>query len=137
MGRKSKFSKEVKVRACESYNNGHGSFKSIAREVGCSRERIRQWTLDYHIHGPMAFESRPTNRSYSKTFKVAVVKSYLAGEYSLPDLSAKHMISHSMVRRWINKYNGGIELKTYTPKSEAYTMKSRKTTYEERLEIVN
>jgi hypothetical protein len=29
MGRKPKFSKEVKIEACERYINGHGSFRSI------------------------------------------------------------------------------------------------------------
>jgi len=42
-----------------------------------------------------------------------------------------------MVNKWISKYNNGEELKDYVPKkSEVYTMKSKKTTFEERLEIV-
>ncbi len=32
--------------------------------------------------------------------------------------------------------NSGIELKDYNPKSEVYTCKNRKTTYEERIEII-
>lgn len=34
MGRKPKFSKEVKIKACEDYKNGKGSFESIASEIG-------------------------------------------------------------------------------------------------------
>jgi transposase-like protein len=109
----------------------------IAKEVGCNREQLRHWYLKYRIHGPMAFDPNKTNRTYSKKFKLSVVESYLSGEYSFPDLSAKHNIAVGVVWQWVNKYNGGIELKTYTPKSEVYTMKSRRTTYEERLEIVN
>jgi len=33
-------------------------------------------------------------------------------------------------------YNNGIEIKDYIPNSEVYTMKARKTTLEERIEIV-
>ena len=40
-----------------------------------------------------------------------------------------------MVRKWVSLYNNGIEIKDYDPKGDIYTMKSRKTTYEERLEI--
>lgn len=41
-----------------------------------------------------------------------------------------------MVQSWIQKYNNGIEIKSYDPKGEVYTMKSRTTTNEERLDIV-
>ena len=44
-------------------------------------------------------------------------------------------ISPSVVRNWIKKYNEG-ELKEYTPCPEVYSMKSRKTTFEERIQIV-
>ena len=50
--------------------------------------------------------------------------------------SRKYNLSLGMVRRWIKKYNESIELKDYDLKGEVYTMKSLKTTYEERLEIV-
>lgn len=33
MERKLKFGKEIKVKACESYRNGDGSFKSIAKRL--------------------------------------------------------------------------------------------------------
>ena len=137
MGRKPKFSKEVKFQACESYKKGNGSFVSISKEIGCTHERLRQWYLKYCIHGSAVFEPKSTNRSYCKEFKMSVVESYLSGEYSLPDLSVKYMISDGLVWQWVNKYNNGIELKTYDLKSEVYTMKSRTTTFEERLEIVN
>ena len=41
-----------------------------------------------------------------------------------------------IVRRWVLAYNNGEKIRDYDPKSEVYTMKSRKTTLEERLEIV-
>lgn len=137
MGRKPKFSKEVKIKACERYRKGLGSFGSIAKEVGCTEWVMRNWYYTYRAYGSEAFNTRRTNCSYSKAFKVSIVDSYLTGEYSLTELSAKHMIAYSVVRKWVNTYNSGIELKTYDPKSEVYTMKSRRTTFEERLEIVN
>jgi transposase-like protein len=137
MGRKPKFSKEVKIQACKSHEKGNGSFESIAKEVGCTESIMRLWYQTYSIHGSKTFDSNHTNRSYSKAFKISIVESYLSGEYSLSGLSAKYMIAYSMVQRWVNTYNNGIELKTYDPKSEVYTMKSKRTTFEERLEIVN
>ena len=38
--------------------------------------------------------------------------------------------------KWVKKYNSGIEINDYIPKGDVYKMKSRKTTIEERIEIV-
>ncbi|SHD77830.1 helix-turn-helix domain-containing protein [Schnuerera ultunensis] len=73
---------------------------------------------------------------FSKDFKLSVVEEYVSGKYSLSDLSAKYNIVTSVINRWINKWYNGIEIKDYDPKGDVYTMKSRKTTFEERLEIV-
>lgn len=136
MGRKLKFSKEVKIEACEKYINGHSSFDSIAKEVGCNRELLRQWYLKYTIHGSSVFDHSNRNRSYTKDFKLSVVSLYLSGKYSYPDLAAKYNIIDSTIRKWVNKYYNGIELSNYDPKGEVYTMKSQNTTFEQRLEIV-
>ena len=47
------------------------------------------------------------------------------------------ILSIGTLRKWILKNNKGIILKDYKPMSEVYTMKSRKVSYEERIEIVN
>src|SRR3712207_9185996 len=75
-------------------------------------------------------------RSYTKEFKQSVINERILSETSLADLSAKYNISTSVIRRWIKKYYNGIEIKDYKPGGDIYTMKSRKTTHEERVEIV-
>ena len=78
-----------------------------------------------------------TSKSYTKEFKEQVIKEYLLGGISFSDLANKYNISTSeVVRRWVLKYNNGMEIKDYNPKSEVYTMKARKTTLDERIEIV-
>ena len=136
MGRKPKYSKEVKIKACKDYEEGHISFKGIADKIGTTKEAVRRWYLTYKEHGPSAFETSTTNKSYSKKFKLSVVEEYTSGKYSMPGLAAKYNITYSVVRGWINKWYNGIEIKDYDPKGDVYTMKSRKTTFEDRLEIV-
>ena len=136
MGRKAKYSKEVKIKACKDYEKGHISLQGIADEIGTTNEVVRQWYLRYKEHGPNALDSSSRNQSYSKAFKLSVVEEYASGKYSMPDLAAKYNINYSIVRRWINKWYNGIDIKDYDPKGDVYTMKSRKTTFEERLEIV-
>lgn len=136
MGRKPKFTKEVKIQACKDYESGKGSFNSIARGVGVSSFAIKEWYYAYKIHGENVFNYSNKNKSYSKEFKESLIKDYISGKYSSGELGAKHNIAISMVKKWIQKYYNGIENKDYDPKGEVYTMKSRKTTFEERLEIV-
>ena len=136
MGRKPKYNKEVKVQACEDYQKGQGSFESIAKSIGADKSAVRRWYLRYKKHGHNAFETSEQNQSYSKEFKLSVIEEYTSGKYSMPNLAAKYNITFSVVRNWINKWYNGIEIKDYDPKGDVYTLKSRKTTYEERLEIV-
>ena len=78
------------------------------------------------------------NKKYSEELKIAAVKSYLAGEGGLRIISKRYGISdHSILRDWILWYNGHREFKERTSaKGEIYMTKGRKTTQEERAEIV-
>lgn len=136
MGRKPKFSAEVKIKACLEYESGYESFESIAKKLQTNKETVRSWYLNYKQHGENVFNTSNRNRTYTKDFKNMVISEYTSGEYSYPELEAKYNISHSVIRGWVNKWYSGEEIKDYDPKGDIYTMKSRNTTYEERLEIV-
>jgi transposase len=136
MGRKPKYSEEVKIKACRDYETNLGSFKKIADEIGANKEVVRRWYLTYKEHGPSAFEPSNKHRSYSKEFKLSVIEEYNSGKYSLADLSAKYNMPTGVIRKWVNKWYNGMEIEDYNPKGDVYTMKSRRTTFEERLEIV-
>lgn len=136
MGRKPKYSVREKIKACEDYEKGYGSFDSIAKNMGTVNSVVRGWYYRYKEHGPSVFEASNRNQSYSKEFKLSVIESYTTGKYSLPNLSAKHNIALGVISNWVNKWYNGIEIKDYDPKGDVYTMKSRNTTFEERLEIV-
>ncbi len=99
---------------------------------------ISRWAHRYDVLGETAFDTSTGNKSYSKELKNIIIKEYLVGGISTYDLANKYNLSSkSVVQDWIKKYNKGIEIKDYDPKGDVYTMNSRKTTFEERLEIVN
>ena len=135
MGRKSKFSKEVKINACKKYKAGKGSFGSIAKELGCSKPVFHKWYHDYINHGDSIFDEKPLNSSYTVEFKLEVIDEIKKS--SIRAASSKFGISVSVVRKWFLSYNNGETIKDYSPCGEVYTMKARKTTFEERIEIVN
>ncbi len=122
--------------ACKRYEEGHQGFYTIAKSVGCNYKTLSRWYGKYAIHGASAFETVNRCKSYSSEFKLSIVTSYLDGDFSLDDLCAKNNISNSVVREWVNKYNSNKELQDYNPRGAIHTMKkTRKTTFEERLEI--
>ena len=140
MGRKIKYSKGLKIEIVKRYLKGE-SASSLANEYGMPKsmaKKIIHWARRYEILGEKGFEHSSTNQSYSKELKLQVISEYLNGVDSFEGLANKYNISKGeIVRQWIIKYNKGIEIKDYDPKGDVYTMKSRKTTLEERLEIVN
>ena len=137
---KSRFSIEEKLQACQEYISGQKSATQIANELNLGKQgkvSVRTWARIYLVQGENAFATRKGNRSYSRELKIMVVKEYLSGKSSLRDLMVKHNIPGTMtVHQWIMKYNNHIELKDYDPKPEVYMADTKKTTYEERIEIV-
>jgi transposase-like protein len=137
MGRKSKFSKEIRVQACEDYLSSKKSANQISDELSIYISTIGKWVNAYKTYGQTAFDIKPRNKSYSRQLKLQVVKEYLIGGESLESIALKYNISSkAMVSRWVMLYNNGKEIKDYNPKGEVYTMKARHTTFEERFEIV-
>ena len=140
MGRKAKYSKELKLEIVKRYLKGEttsylANLYNLPNNHGMP---IMKWVHKYEALGEKTFDESFNNKSYSKEFKLQVIKDYLNGVDSLEGLANKYDISTvEIVRKWVLKYNEGIEIKDYNPKGDVYTMKSRKTTVEERLEIVN
>ena len=140
MGRKAKYSKELKLEIVKRYLKGESAI-SLANEYDMSynmRREIMIWVRKYESNGESSFDNPSVNKTYSKELKECVINDYLNGVESLEGLTNKYNISTiSIVKTWVKKYNNGIEIKDYDPKGDVYTMKSRKTTLEERIKIVN
>ena len=82
--------------------------------------------------------SRRRNKKYSKELKVQAVQAYKNGEGSLREICRKYEISEKRVLGdWIKWYNGQNGIKERRgARTEIYMTKGRKTTQEERTEIV-
>jgi len=137
MGRKPRYSKKEKVKIIKRYKNGE-SLTDLSSIYMLNKCTILTWVYKYDKLGDSIFDHRKGNRSYSKELKEAAVKDYLDGEGSYEQVAIKYRISSkSILINWVKKYNSHIEIMDYDPKPEVYMAKSRKTTYEERIEIVN
>lgn len=137
MGRRSIFSKEEKLKIVKSYLAGEISIKKKAFDLDTGPTTIRNWITSYKTMGEKAFDDKPRNKPYTKRFKEKVIKAYLNGEGSYEDIAKKYKITTpSMITRWVLKYNRHNEIKTYNPKGYVYMAKTRKVSYEEKIEIV-
>ena len=127
---------ETKLEAVQSIVEGRKGIKILSRQLGTSTSRIYEWLSKYKTMGSAGLQNSPTNNQYSSVVKEAAVKEYLAGKSSLQGICEKYKLkSPSQLRSWIKKYNGHEELKT-TGIGGTIVTKGRKTTIDERVEIV-
>lgn len=78
------------------------------------------------------------NKVYSAELKQQAVRDYLAGKGSQREICRRYDISaHRMLQEWILCYNGHKDFRRRAGvKGEIYMTKGRKTTQEERVQIV-
>ena len=138
MSRRSKTTDEERMAAVQEYMNGEGSYRSIAKKYGITYERFRQLVIRAQTEGIESIKLSHTNKKYSAETKMSAVKEYLEGKCSQVEICKKYNITNdSLLIQWIKCYNNGKDFKERTRSERGITMnKGRKTTQEERVEIV-
>jgi transposase-like protein len=130
-------SQEEKLQAVKEYLDGEGSYNVIAQKYGVTSKPLRRWIAKYKALGESAFFRTGHKKSYSKEFKQMVVSAYLNGEGSYLELITKYKItSEDALRNWVLKYNGHEKLKASGIGGSTIMTPGRKTTFDERVEIV-
>ncbi len=137
MGRKSRFSVEEKLCAVKFYLTNQKSISQIAEELSIDRKSFRQWVRNYEALGIDGISPSSQNQAYSKLLKEKAVMDYISGAGSIEDICKKYKIkgTHTL-QSWLIKYNSHEELKSSGRGGTAIMTKGRKTTYEERIEII-
>lgn len=130
-------SPQEKIKAVKEFLSGNGSEYTIAEKYGVSRSGFRRWVLSYKAFGDCAFIKTRHKAHYTSKFKKTVVNAYLNGDGTLEELTIKYKISsESSIREWIIKYNSHEKLKSSGTGGNTIMTKGRKTTFDERTEIV-
>jgi transposase len=137
MSKRSKYNAEEKLEILMQYHESTLSISEICQTYGINRKTLSGWRYNYETYGKDGLEESKTWKIYSKDLKLAAIENYLSGNYSQGDIVKIYELSgKSIFRRWIKQYNSHRELKD-TAKGRALSMtKGRKTTLEERIEIV-
>lgn len=134
MGRKSKYSAEAKLLIInEALNNG---ITDTVEKYKVDRKTIKRWGLLYKYQGLTGLQTSPHNQSYSKEFKRSLVEQYQRSNEPLESFAIKHGLrSNRQLGKWIIQYNES-NLKAYTPRKRDSKMSGRKTSFEERMTII-
>lgn len=133
---KKKLSPKIKVALIERYKRGECSCTAIARSAGIGCSTLRDWIRNYDVHGPDVFLKHHQQR-YTADTKEAAVRDYLDGKGSQAEICRKYgILSSRQLRDWIMKYNSHEKLKSSGTREKSIVTKGRKTTFEERISIV-
>ena len=137
MGRKFKVSCEERLDAVERYLRHECSMNDLAKQLKVDRTAVRQWISRYQAFGSGGLQDAGRNQPYSSKLKEAAVLDYLSGNYSQLELCGKYgMQSTTQLRNWVSKYNGHEKLKSSGTGGIPIMTQGRKTSFEERVEIV-
>ena len=132
----SKISAQDKIYYCKQYVDGKMSQGQIAGLTNVEKTSVQKWIMKYDSMGETAF-LRKGWKNYTKEIKVQAVKDYIAGIDSKMGICKKYGIhSPTQLSKWILKYNGHEELKASGTGGFSIMTKGRKTTFDERVEMV-
>ncbi|MBU3107475.1 helix-turn-helix domain-containing protein [Clostridium gasigenes] len=137
MGRKSKTSPEIKIQVVEEYLTGKNSLAQIAYRLEVNPCTVDAWVRKYKILGPQWLIIESRNTYYPPEIKMQAIADFLNAKGSLREICIRHNISsHSVLQQWIKQYNSDKTITSCDTKGAAIMNTGRKTTYEERMEIV-
>lgn len=137
MSKRSPKSVEEKLEVVQLYLNEGKSMGYLARKYEVGTTTVRDWIRKYKQDGMDGLIESRTWKKYSQELKEQAVLDYLEGRGTSSQIVEKYKISdQSVLKRWIKRYTSGKDLKA-TSKGMSRMKQGRKTTFEERVEIVN
>lgn len=138
MGRRAKVPVEYKLDAINEYLRGTKGLVQICKDLQIYHTTFYKWLAKYQSQGASSLKTSAKNTYYPPEMKIAAVIEYISGNGSVMDLVKKYKIStKSILEGWIKKYNGHETMKSQNSVGGRFMAKGRKTTYEERVEIVS
>lgn len=122
------------LRACEEDKY---SIYKIASIYKVNKSTIMEWKHKFDKDGIEGLKESTSWKVYSKELKLSAIRDYQSGEYSLREISRKYgLTDKSTLSNWIKKYNSHREVKDTSKERTGSMTKGRKTTWDERIQIV-
>jgi len=133
---KVRFNAVEKLELITEFEASGQTHMDFARAHGLDREAVRRWQALYQRDGLAGLQKSRKCQRYSEVFKLQVVYAFLNGEGSQREIAMKYGLrSSTQVNYWVSRYNRDKNV-TATPSRKQVPKMSRKTTLEERIEVV-
>mgnify|MGYP003619206213 CR=1 FL=1 len=138
MSKRSKYSTEEKYQIISEVIEKQCSMNCMAKKYALSVQTISRWIHRYQSYGLEGLKEARKWKRYDHSLKKEAVLAVIQGEMSLSQATRVfHISSDSVLSKWISSYTNGEPLKSISRGRESKKMnKGRKTTYQERIEIV-
>jgi transposase len=138
MGRKEKFPVSEKMNAIEDYLSGKRGIAQICRDMEITDHSFYAWLQKYQLSGVEGLTNIKKNKYYPEVVKIQAARDYLEGRASQNEICRQYEISaRGILQQWIKKYNGHKRFKSHNSEGDKKMTSGRKTTFEERVEIVS
>ena len=137
MSFKHKYTFEEKTKILLEYQTGVHGFRELCQIYGMAEQALKDWIRLYETFGLEGLKTGNSPTHYPKEVKEAAVQEYLSHQFPIKEIMKKYRIrSFTQLRRWVLKYNGHKELKSSGTGGAETMTKGRKTSFDERIEIV-
>jgi transposase len=134
---KRSYSVEEKFEILKALEDDQYSINEVSSIYNVHHTTIMEWKHKFDKYGTESLKESSTWKKYSKELKLSAIRDYLSGKYSLREVTRKYGISdQSVLRKWSNKYNSHKDLKDTSKGRTSSMTKGRKTTWDERIQIV-
>lgn len=136
MFQSSSLTTDQRLSAVDLFEQGIG-YTAVSSKLNVSARAVRCLEERFKIWGRAALESKPTKQIHSFEFKLELVRQFLEGEGTAPDLARRHQLSSpSLLRTWVNTYRihgeDGLRPKTKgRPKTVASAERAEPTELEQ------
>ncbi|MET0872657.1 MAG: transposase [Paeniglutamicibacter terrestris] len=104
MPQQSSLTTEQRSAAVDLFEQGIGH-RAVSSSLGVGRYAVKRLEARFKIWGRAALDSKPTKHVYSFEFKLALVRQFMDGAVSAPDLARTHQLSSPrLLGRWVQTY---------------------------------
>lgn len=125
---------EKKLQLVKEYLAGNFGLVKGAKLGNVDQSTFRSWISKYLSEGEVAFVHTNRRRQYPIELKISAAKDIIDGKGSYYEICRKYNIRcRDVLHRWVKIYNSHGTFQTYSGGTSM--TKTRKTTFEERIEI--
>ena len=138
MGKKkrNKFSLEDRERAVLKILEEGKSCRSVAHDLQTCHSLVRRWVSAYKLHGKEGLSFRNKLR-YTGDFKLQIIEEMLETGLSLYQVSAKYLITYSLISRWRRDYEQYGASAFYKENPRGRPPKMKKKSKNKQLDSIN